>query len=193
MWTPFTARLIRLSTWVANPSSLLLIMLARYISISRIKISSQSWTFTHAKVLAHWPVAPSGEPVGLALDAQKGRLFIGCRKPQMMIVMSTKDGKVLASLPIGAGVDATKLDSGEAFASCRDGSLIVAAEKPPGKFEIVQTVKTRVGARTMSVDSSTHTIYLPTAEFEPTEPGERRPKTKPGTFMIVVVAPSGRR
>jgi DNA-binding beta-propeller fold protein YncE len=145
------------------------------------------------KVLAHWPVAPGGEPVGLALDPQKGRLFIGCRKPQMMIVMSTKDGKVLASLPIDAGVDATKFDNGEAFASCRDGSLVVAAANPAGKFEIVQTVKTREGARTMGVDSSTHTIYLPTAEFEPTEPGERRPKTKPGTFMILVVASSGRR
>jgi Mg-chelatase subunit ChlD len=79
----------------------------------------------------------------------------------MMIVMSTNDGKVLASLPIGAGVDAIKLDNGEAFASCRDGSLVIATENPPGKFEIVQTVKTRVGARTMGVDSSTHTIYEP--------------------------------
>jgi len=111
----------------------------------------------------------------------------------MMIVMSTNDGKVLASLPIGAGVDATKLDNGEAFASCRDGSLVVAAEKPSGKFEIVQTVKTPLGARTMGVDSSTHTIYLPTAEFEPAKAGERRPQTKPGTFMIVVVGPSGGR
>ena len=59
-------------------------------------------------VLAHWPMAPGGEPVGLALDAQKGRLFVGCRKPQKMIVMNTQDGKVLASLAIGAGVDATK-------------------------------------------------------------------------------------
>lgn len=145
------------------------------------------------KVLAHWPVAPGGEPVGLALDAQKGRLFIGCRKPQKLIVMSTKGGKIVASLPIGAGVDATKFDNGEAFASCRDGSLIVAAEKSPGNFEIVQRVKTPLGARTMGVDAGTHTIYLPTAEFEPAKPEARRPQTKPGTFMIVVVAPSGGR
>jgi hypothetical protein len=145
------------------------------------------------KVLAHWPVAPGGEPVGLALDAHKGRLFIGCRKPQKLIVMSTNGGKILANLPIGAGVDATKFDNGEAFASCRDGSLVVAAEKSSGNFEIAQTVKTPLGARTMGVDSSTHTIYLPTAEFERAKPGERRPQTKPGTFMIVVVAPSGGR
>jgi hypothetical protein len=139
------------------------------------------------KVLVHWPVAPGGEPVGLALDAQKGRLFIGCRKPQKMIIMSTNDGKVLASLPIGAGVDATKFDNGQAFASCRDGSLVVVAETSPGQFEVVQTVKTHEGARTMGIDSSTHTIYLPTAEFEPAKPGQRRPETKAGSFMIVAV------
>ncbi len=142
------------------------------------------------KVLAHWPVAPGGEPVGLALDAKKGQLFIGCRKPQKLVVMSTKDGKVLASLPIGAGVDATKIDEGEAFASCRDGSLIVAREKS-GNFEVAQVVKTPAGARTMGIDSSTHAIYLPTAEMEPAKPGQRRPQMKPGTFMIVVVARSG--
>ncbi|HEY7302760.1 MAG TPA: YncE family protein [Bryobacteraceae bacterium] len=143
------------------------------------------------KVLAHWPVTPGGEPVGLALDAQKGRLFIGCRKPQKMIVMSTDGGKILGSLPIGAGVDATKLDEGEAFASCRDGSLVVVSEKSTGQFEVSQVVKTPGGARTMGIDSSTHTIYLPTAEFEPAKPGERRPRAKPGTFKIVAVARSG--
>lgn len=142
-------------------------------------------------VLAHWPVSPGGEPVGLSLDAQKGQLFIGCRKPQKMIVMSTEGGKVLASLPIGAGVDATKLDRGEAFASCRDGSLVVVAQESPGKFEVAQVVKTPSGARTMGIDSSSHAIYLPTAEFEPAKPGERRPQAKPGSFEIVVIARKG--
>lgn len=145
------------------------------------------------KVLAHWPVAPGGEPVGLALDVQKGRLFIGCRKPQKMIVMSTNNGKVLASLPIGAGVDAIKIDQGEAFASCRDRSLVVVAEKSPGTFEVAQVAKIPIGARTMGIDSDTHAIYLPTAEFEPPKPGDRRPETKPGTFMIIVVAQSAGR
>jgi len=139
------------------------------------------------KVVARWPVAPGGSPVGMAIDSQKGRLIIGCRKPQKMIVMSTTDGKVLADLPIGAGVDATKMDGDQAFASCRDGSLAVARETAPGKFEIEQVVKTPVGAKTMGLDPTTHTIYLPTAEFE-TPSG--RPTAKPGSFMIVVVAPN---
>jgi DNA-binding beta-propeller fold protein YncE len=140
------------------------------------------------KVLAHWPVAPGGSPVGLSIDTAKHRLFVGCRKPQKMIVMSTEDGKVIGDLPIGAGVDATKFDGQQAFASCREGKMSVIGETSPGKFEIVQTVTTAVGAKTMDVDPATHKSYLPTFEFEPQAPGATgRPTAKPGTFMIVVV------
>ena len=140
------------------------------------------------KVLAHWPVAPGGSPVGLAIDSAKHRLFVGCRKPQKMIVMSTDDGKVLADLPIGAGVDATKFDGQQAFASSRDGKMSVVGETSPGKFEIVQTVTTAVGAKTMDIDSAAHKAYLPTFEFEEQKPGATgRPTAKPGSFMIVVV------
>jgi hypothetical protein len=140
------------------------------------------------KVLARWPVAPGGSPVGLSIDTAKHLLFIGCRKPQKLIVMSTDDGKVLADLPIGAGVDATKFDGHQAFASCRDGKLDVAGENASGKFEIVQTVTTPIGAKTMDVDSVKHKLYLPTFEFEEQKPGATgRPAPKPGTFMIVVV------
>jgi DNA-binding beta-propeller fold protein YncE len=141
------------------------------------------------KVTARWPVAPGGAPVGMSIDTKKRRLFIGCRKPQKLIVMSTEDGKIIADLPIGEGVDATKTDNGQAFASSRDGMLTVASETSPGKFEIVQTVKTRPGARTMALDPTTHRIYLPTAEYEEPSPGAARgPRMKPGTFMIIVVA-----
>ena len=137
------------------------------------------------KVLAHWPVAPGGAPVGLSIDTKNHRLFIGCRKPQKMIVMSTEDGKIIADLPIGAGVDATRWDGHQAFASCRDGHMTVIEEKN-GKWDVAQTVTTAVGARTMDVDVAAHKIYSPTAEFEEAKAGER-PKMKPGTFMVVVV------
>lgn len=139
------------------------------------------------KVLAHWPVAPGGTPVGLSIDTEKHRLFIGCRNPQKLVVMSTDDGKILADLPIGAGVDATRFDGHRAFASCRDGKLEVAGEEN-GSFKIVQTVTTPLGARTMDIDAAAHKIYLPTAEFEEQKPGATgRPAAKPGSFMIVVV------
>lgn len=139
------------------------------------------------KVIARWPVGPGGTPVGMAMDTKNRLLFIGCRNPQKLIVMNADTGEVLADLPIGAGVDATKFDGAEAFASCRDGKLNIARQTAPGKFEIVQTVATPAGARTMAVNSQSHTAYLPTAEMEPAVAGSR-PTPKPGTFMIVVVS-----
>lgn len=140
------------------------------------------------KVVARWPVAPGGHPVGMALDKDTHRLFIGCRNPQKMVVMSAETGKVISTVPIGAGVDAVVFHSGQAFASCRDGSLVVAGEKN-GSFAVEQVVKTPAGARTMGIDPSSHTIYMPTAEFEEATPGtvSARPKAKPGSFMIVQV------
>jgi DNA-binding beta-propeller fold protein YncE len=142
--------------------------------------------FKVRKVVEHWPVAPGGLPVGMAIDAEKGRLFIGCRGPRKLIVMSTKDGKVLADLPIGESVDAIKLDHGEAFASTAGSQLFVARETSPGKFAVTQTLQTGEGARTMALDPTTHQIYLPSAEFETGANGRR--VAKPGTFKILVVA-----
>lgn len=139
------------------------------------------------KVVARWPVAPGGQPVGMSFDPGSHHLFIGCRNPQLMIVMNSEDGKVLASLPIGAGVDATKFDNGHAFASCRDSVLVVVGQKD-GKFVVEQQVKTPAGARTMDIDHQTHTIYLPTAEFDDMPRNSKaRPKQKPDSFIIVKV------
>jgi hypothetical protein len=144
------------------------------------------------KVVEKWPTAPGGSPVGMSMDKEHRRLFVGCRKPQKLIVMSADDGKVMADLPIGAGVDATQFDNGYVFASCRDGSLAIAQETSPGKFQIVQNLKTRPGAKTMAIDSTTHTVFLPTAEFGTQKDARSRPIAKPETFMVVVVRPAKR-
>jgi len=101
--------------------------------------------------------------------------------------MNADSGKVIADFPIGAGVDATKFDGTEAFASCRDGKLEVTKQTAAGKFEVVETVTTPMGARTMAVDPQAHKVYLPTAEFQPAAAGSK-PTAKPGTFMIIVVS-----
>jgi DNA-binding beta-propeller fold protein YncE len=136
------------------------------------------------KVVSRWPVAPAGSPVGMSMDKTGHHLFIGCRKPQNLVVMNADSGKVEAALPIGPGVDATVFSGEQAFASSADGTLAVVAQKD-GKFDIVQKVKTPQGARTMGMDMTTHKIYMPAAEMEPGPNGRMR--GKPGTFMIVVV------
>ncbi|MGA8529825.1 MAG: hypothetical protein WB622_08925 [Acidobacteriaceae bacterium] len=137
------------------------------------------------KVVARWPVAPGGHPVGMAIDAKAHRLFIGCRNPQKMIVMNTENGKVEAALPIGAGVDATRVLGSQAFASCRDGSLTVVGERA-GQFSVDQALKMVDGARTMGLDATRREFFLPTAQMEPA-PAGKRPQMKPGTFEVVVV------
>ena len=144
-------------------------------------IDTKSW-----KVSDVWKIEGGEEPSGMAIDPARHRLFVGCGN-QVMAMLDTDSGKTLATVPIGRGVDACGFDpgTGQAFASCGDGTLTVAKETSPGKLQTVQTVKTRQGARTMALDPTTHSIYLPTAEFEPG--GGRRPAMKPGSFMIVVV------
>jgi len=136
------------------------------------------------KVVQRWPVAPGGHPVGMSIDAAQHLIFIGCRNPQKLVAINTETGKVEASLPIGAGVDATAAFNGQAFASTGDGALTVVG-KSDGAWAVEETVKTPAGARTMTVDPSSRKIFLPTAELEPAAAGAR-PRPKPGTFMIVV-------
>jgi outer membrane protein assembly factor BamB len=136
------------------------------------------------KVLAKYPVAPGGKPVGLSIDRAAHKLFIGCRGPQKLVVMSTVDGKIEGSVDIGAGVDATAYGKGQAFTSCRDGSLTVAGDKG-GSFAVEQTVQTAVGAKTMGLDTEAGKIYLPTADFVTTN---GKATAKPDSFKIIVVS-----
>lgn len=138
-----------------------------------------------SKVLHRWPTAPGGHPTGMAIDPAHHRIFIGCRKPARLVVMSTDTGKVEAVLPIGMGNDAVRFDHGQVFASCADGTLTIIGNN--GHFAVEQTVKTAEGARTMGLDETTRQIFLPTAEMLPAALGHR-PQPKPGTFELVVVS-----
>ena len=143
-------------------------------------------------VFTNWPIAPGESASGMAIDTAHHRLFIGCHN-RMMLMMDSDSGKVLSSVPIGTGVDANAFDPGTqlAFASCGDGTTTIAHEDAPDKLTVVQTLQTRLGARTMALDPNTHNIYLATAKFaaaaQPAE-GEHhhRPKIIPGTFKILV-------
>ena len=140
------------------------------------------------RVIARWPVAPGGHPVGMSIDEHDHLIFIGCRDPQKLIIINTETGKVVADLPIGSVVDATKFAAGQVFASCGgSGELFVASTKD-GKWQIDQVVKTALGAQTMDLDSRNHIIYLPASDTEPAAPGERRPRRKPDSFKIVEVS-----
>jgi YVTN family beta-propeller protein len=148
------------------------------------------------EVVARWSLAPGEGPSGIALDAAHHRLFSGCHN-KMMVMLNTESGKVVGSVPIGAGVDGCAFDDATqlAFASCGDGTTTIAKEETPQKLTVVQTLKTERGARTMALDPKTHRIYLPTAQFQPApspSPGASpaRPTIIPNTLKLLVYGPS---
>ena len=148
------------------------------------------------EVVAHWSLAPGEGPSGIALDAAHHRLFSGCHN-KMMVMLDTESGKVVGSVPIGAGVDGCAFDDATqlAFASCGDGTTTIAREEAPDKLTVLQTLKTERGARTMALDPQTHRIYLPTAQFQPPpspSPGASpgRPSIVPNTLKLLVYGPA---
>lgn len=145
-------------------------------------------------VKSTWPIAGCEEPSALAFDVQHKRLFSGCDNA-VMTVMDAANGKTITSVPIGKGVDAGAFNptTGQAFMSCGgDGTLVVIHQDSPDKYSVVQTVATAKGARTLTLDPATNTVYTVTADVkeEPAADGGRPKRTMvPGTFKLLVVKP----
>jgi len=144
------------------------------------------------EVVARWTLVPCEEPTGLAMDLEHRRLFAGCSN-KLMAVLDADSGKVITTLPIGSGVDATAFDSGlqYAYASNGDGTLTVIYGETQDKFSVVENVSTQRGARTMALDPATHQVFLVTADFgpppapTPAQP-HPRPAIVPNTFVVLV-------
>ena len=149
------------------------------------------------KVQNRWSLAPCEEPSGLALDTANGRLFSVCSN-QMMMVVDAESGKIVATLPIGKGPDATGFDADRklAFSSNgRDGTLTVIKQESADKYSIAATIPTEMSARTMALDAKTHNIYLSAAQFGPppaptADNPHPRPKIVADSFHVLVVSPN---
>lgn len=144
-------------------------------------------------ITGQWPLAPCQEPSGLAIDREHRRLFsVGGNK--LMAVVDADNGRVITTIPIGAGVDGAAFDpaAGLAVSSNGEGTVTVVREDSPERFTVVGTVQTKRGARTIALDEATHRLYLPTAQFgpPPSPTADRphpRPSILPGTFEILVL------
>ncbi len=144
-------------------------------------------------VASTWAMTGCDEPAGLAMDTVTRRLFVGCHN-KVMLVVNADGGKVIATLPVGEGVDANAFDAQSklAFSSQGDGTLTVIKEVNSDSFRVQQTVPTQRGARTMALNPDNHDVYLVTAEFDEAPPaaGQTRPRRvmKPGSFVLLVVS-----
>jgi DNA-binding beta-propeller fold protein YncE len=134
-------------------------------------------------VIKSYPLAPCGGPTGLALDSKHQRLFTVCRENKGMSVVDPANGKVIATFPIGAGVDAVVYDPATQLVFCSNGdaTTTIFHQDSPDTYSLVQTLGTQVRAKTMALDLRTHKIYLSVADMQP---GTRN--AIPGTFSVLV-------
>src|ERR1043165_2914880 len=143
-------------------------------------------------VLATWPLAPGEGPTGLAIDRKTERLFAACEGK--MVVVDAKTGKVITTVATGTGTDGMEFDPDLKYVfspNGGDGTLTVIHEDSPDKYSIVENVKTQARARTMTLDTKTHKVYLPIAQFgTPPAPTKEQPRPRapmiPNSFAILV-------
>ena len=151
------------------------------------------------KVMSTWPLPGCGQPSSMDMDRERSRVFIGCRSGELAVVDAVT-GSLVATQPIGPGVDALEFDPAKRliFVSTGggEGALSIFHEDTPDKYSLVENVKTLPGARTMALDHKTGNVYLPVADVEPapaptpeTGRGRGRGRTVPGSFSVLVVAP----
>jgi len=147
------------------------------------------------KVTSTYPIEDCKSPHSMSLDPESQRLFVGCRDGSLAVV-DAKSGKIVDRSVMCSGVDAGAYDEERklVFESCNEGVISVIQEVVPGDYELVETIKTELLARTMAFDSKTKAIFLPKADVEtvstqdPSRP--YRIHVKPGSFRVLVVEPS---
>jgi outer membrane protein assembly factor BamB len=149
-----------------------------------VEIDAESATVTR-----RWSTAPCKQPVSMAVDKTHHRLFSGCRSG-VMAISDYQAGKVVATVPIGTGVDGAGYDSisADAFASNADGTLTVIHQDGADKYHVAQIITTPTGSRNMGVDPTTHRIFVVSAEFGPVPSnGRGRGPVLPGTFTLMSI------
>ena len=125
----------------------------------------------------------------MAIDTAHHRLFSGCRSG-VMAVSDYQAGKVVATVPIGTGVDGAGFDaaSSNAFASNADGTLTVIHQESPDQYHVTENVQTPKGARNMGLDPTNHRVFIVSAKFGPAPAGGRgRGLVLPGSFTLMVI------
>ena len=123
------------------------------------------------KATASWPLAPCQGPTGIAYDKATNRIFSGCNRTS--IVLDANTGKVVATIDNGTRVDALGWDPGKKLIyipNGGEGNVTVVHQDSADKYTIVATVPTFAGAKTITVDPTTHNVYLFQPERGPAPP-----------------------
>lgn len=138
-----------------------------------------------------FPIANCQRPHSLAYDGANHLLFIGC--VEYLAVMDVATGKTFLGSLLCSGVDsgAFDRDSKLIFESCAEGVISVIQQISADSYQLVDTIKTTIGAKTMAFDSRTKRIFLPVADVEIVSSKDPQRaqivRRKPESFRILVV------
>lgn len=113
------------------------------------------------EVINRYPVTMAGGQHPVVLDEAGKRLYIGCRKKPMVVVMDTETGKELAGIDIPGDVDDLFLDAKRQrlYASCGEGAVVVIGPKGD-RWEVLEKIETAKGAKTSYFDADTGRFFL---------------------------------
>lgn len=140
-----------------------------------------------------FPIKDCERPHGLSYDGTSDRLIVGCANANMVALDATTGKNVHSSL-MCVGVDSGGFDAENklVFESCGEGVVSVIRQFTPDNYRIIETIPTKLWAKTMAFDAKTKNIYLPTQEVEwiPDADPKKPPKRqwKAGTFEVLVVS-----
>ena len=146
---------------------------------------------THSlQPVANWSLGGCEEPTGMAVDRRHHRVFAACGN-QKLAVLDADSGRVVATPAIGKEPDGAVFDpkTDRIFTSNKEGTLSVLKEVSPDRYETLQTLTTRPGARTLAMDENTGRIFMPTARFGPAAAGGGSAPILPQTFTLLVAGP----
>jgi DNA-binding beta-propeller fold protein YncE len=115
-----------------------------------------------------FPLSPNEVPTGLAIDVKNNRLFSVCRKTKTMVVMDANSGKIVATLPIGGGVDGVIYDKKlkVVITSNGEGNATIIRQVDADNYTVYQTLITSKGQKTIVFDEATHNIFLTSANYQ---------------------------
>jgi YVTN family beta-propeller protein len=113
-------------------------------------------------VAGRWPLQGCEAPTGMAIDEIHRRLFIGCGANAVLAIFDLDEHRVVATVPIGIAPDSVAFDPPlhRIYTTGRSGNLVVIEQDEPNKYEILDTVHLHYGAHTLTVDPTTHSLYV---------------------------------
>lgn len=129
------------------------------------------------------------------MDRERHRLFSVCHN-EILIVLDSNSGKVVAQVPIGKRVDGVIYDptTRQIISSNGEGTLTVVQQISSNEYKMSETVRTEVGARTIVWDPNTHHVFVTTAQYGPTpEPTAENPWPRPSRAHSCFLNSAGNR